>query len=329
MANAEAGEGSRRRSYPRFRREGEAPRVALTDDDVAMIRHVFRHRFVRAEDLFRLMPGRSPDRLSRRLMLLYRAGYLDRPLSQIDRFHQGGGSQSLVYGLDNAGARLLKERGVSVGAADWRTRNRAYKRENLDHTLAVAKFMIDVEAACRDRPDLSFIPFEEILTKAPEATRRSKYPMRWPVEISYGGARGVVHLQPDAIFGLRQKTETGSRSAYFFVEVDRGTMTICPSERVIQSEAFVHRATVLRKLVAYAESWRQKQALRLGATAPRTLFVANSSARKKTIQDAATDVERQYRLPARMLLFSASAQDRISLSSILETDGNILGRHNG
>src|SRR6266699_2407999 len=126
---------SRRASYPRFRREGEAPPVELTDDDVAILRHVFRHRFVRADDLYRLFPERSPDRLSRRLTLLYRNHYIDRPIAQIDRF-RAGGSQALVYGLDTAGARYLKAKfGASIGATDWKARNRTYKRENLDHTL--------------------------------------------------------------------------------------------------------------------------------------------------------------------------------------------------
>jgi hypothetical protein len=71
------------------------------------LRHVHRHRFIRADDLHRLLDHRSRDRLSRRLMLLFRAGYLDRPEAQIDRYHEGG-SRSLVYGLGAKGARVCQ-----------------------------------------------------------------------------------------------------------------------------------------------------------------------------------------------------------------------------
>src|SRR3569833_1851852 len=159
--------GAVRQSHPRFHRDGDAPRIALTSDDAEILERVFRHRFIRADDLFRLFPDRSPDRLSRRLMLLYRNRYLDRPIAQIDRF-RGGSSQPLVYGLDNAGARYLAEiAGRPPASTDWKARNRSYTRENLDHTLAVTRFMVDLELACRARGDVELITEAEILADAP------------------------------------------------------------------------------------------------------------------------------------------------------------------
>jgi hypothetical protein len=282
--------GRKRASYPRFRREGEAPRLELTDDDAAILLHVYRHRFVRAEDLYRLL-GRSPDRLSRRLTLLYRAGFLDRPVAQIDRYKQGG-SQSMVYGLDTAGARHLKEtRGVAIGAADWKSRNRSYIRENLDHTLAITRFMVDLEIACRERPDLTLITFEDILANAPEATRKSRNPGSWQVPIQWHGGRAVVNVAPDAIFELRMVQPDGKAlRSYYFLEIDRGTMTIVPSERVRESEAFPYRATILRKLYAYADSYRAKlHEERFGIKAPRVLFLTKSEGRAKAIESASSE----------------------------------------
>lgn len=250
--------GAVRATYPRFRREGEALRIALTDDDLALLLCVYRHRFVRADDLYRLFAHRSRDRLSRRLTALYRARYLDRPPSQIDRYRPGT-PQALVYGLDNAGARVVAERfEVSTGSADWRSRNRAYTRENLDHTLAVSRFMIDLELECRERGYLEIIPFDEILANAPEATRRAPLPGRWSVPVSWSMARADVYLIPDAIFGLRiERPGRPPLQSFYFLEVDRGTMTIAPSKSGQESGAFLYRATILRKLLAYAESWRR------------------------------------------------------------------------
>ncbi|MEI9932658.1 MAG: replication-relaxation family protein [Rhizomicrobium sp.] len=130
--------GQVRASHPRFKRDGIAPRIELTEDDIAILRAVHRHRFVRADDLYRLFGERSQDKLSRRLTRLYRNKFLDRPIAQVDRFREGG-SRPLVYGLDAVGARYLKETlGVPIGSTDWKARNRSYTRESLDHTLAIS-----------------------------------------------------------------------------------------------------------------------------------------------------------------------------------------------
>ncbi|HTT98822.1 MAG TPA: replication-relaxation family protein, partial [Rhizomicrobium sp.] len=200
----------KRASHPRFRRDGEAPRIELTDDDVTILQHVYRYRFIRSDDIHRLLAGRSADRVSRRLTLLFRNEYLDRPPAQIDRFGQGG-SHAFVYGLGMNGARFLKEKqGMAVGPTDWRSRNRTYVRENLEHTVAVSHFMIDLEIACRSRDDLSLIQFADILAAAPSETRSAKNPMSWKVPMRWQGGQAQVHLVPDAIFGLRRHRQDGS-----------------------------------------------------------------------------------------------------------------------
>jgi len=298
--------GQSRTSYPRFRREGEAARVVLTPDDVAILRYIYRHRFIRAEDLYRLFPDRSQDRLSRRLTRLYRSQFIDRPIAQIDRFREGG-SKSLVYGLDNAGARYLKESaGMPIGPSDWRARNRSFTRESLDHTLAVARFLVDLEVFSRLRTDLSIIPFDDILSGAPITTRRSRTPMSWPVPVQWSAGRASINLVPDAIFGLRlERPKESPMQAYVFLEVDRGTMTITPAEQVRDSEAFLYRTTFLRKLLSYAESWRQGlHKLQFNIPAARVVTLTTSAARVQAMRRAANDlVVKPRRLPAGIFLF--------------------------
>ena len=300
--------GAVRKSYPRFRREGGAPRIILTEDDFAILLCIYRHRFVRADDLYRLFAHRSRDRLSRRLTWLYRNQFLDRPVAQIDRFREGP-TQALVYGLDNAGARVVAEQfGVPTGSADWRSRNRAFTRENLDHTLAVTRFMIDLELACRERPDLELMTFDAILANAPEATRTAPLPMRWAVPVSWSMARAQVQIMPDATFGLKATRPDGSLAQSFvFLEVDRGRMTIAPSARNIESEAFLYRATLLRKLLAYAESWRRNlHQTRFAIRAPRVLFLTTTQARADAIRDCAqTQVLARGGIPTGVFVFGS------------------------
>jgi len=115
-----------------------------------------------------------------------------------------------------------------------------------------------------------------------------------------------VQLAPDAIFGLRHQREDGKAArAYFFLEIDRGTMTIVPSERVRDCEAFPYRATILRKLYAYADSYRleiHKAQFAIGL--PRVLFLTRNAARAAAIQKAATEfVIKPLKLSTGILLF--------------------------
>jgi hypothetical protein len=245
-----------------------------------------------------------------------RARYLDRPPSQIDRFRQGG-SQALVYGLDTVGARFLKEKlGSPVGSTDWKSRNRTYTRDNLDHTLAVSTFLINLELACRARGDVKLIPFEKLLERAPEKTRLSPMPGRWPVQVQVNGSRAQIYIQPDAIFALQFKKDGQTVRSHFFLEMDRGTMTIAPAESVRRSEAFLYRATLLRKFLAYAESWRQKQQLEhLGMASARVLFATPTGSRADALHATADELgERFGDLPGALFLF-------VSTESIREPRG--------
>ena len=300
--------GALRTSYPRFKRSGDAPPMALTADDIEILSRVFRYRFLRADDLYRLFPDRSPDRLSRRLTWLYRNQYLDRPIAQIDRFRSGG-SQAFVYGLDNAGARLLAERlGLSITSGEWKARNRTYTRENLDHTLSIARFMVDLELACRRSGNVELISFDEVLADAPERTRRRPQPGRWSVPVRWADASGEVTVAPDAIFGLRLTQADGRTVRTFvFLEIDRGTMTIAPAKRVRESSAFLHRTSILRKLLTYGTSHHlQLHREHLGIPIARVLTLTTSLARAEAMRETAFNlVTRPMRLPPALFLFGA------------------------
>ncbi len=212
--------------------------------------------------------------------------------------------------------------GVSIGATDWRSRNRTYTRENLDHTLAVSRFLIDLEIACRTRSDLSLITFEDILAASPEVTRRSRFPMSWSVPVQWHGGKTEVRLAPDGIFGCRVVRPSGKAvRAYFFLEIDRGTMTIAPSERVRESESFPYRATVLRKFYAYVDSCRLGLHQRIfRIQSPRTLFVTTGAARVERLKLAGELVLRQKNVSSPILLFATEALIVSMLLALIESD---------
>jgi hypothetical protein len=93
---------------PRVRRASEPPAFRLTDDDVAIVRQLARHRFLRSTHIAALA-GPSLDRTNDRLSRLFHSGYLDRPRAQLD-YYPTSGSLPFVYALADRGARLLIER---------------------------------------------------------------------------------------------------------------------------------------------------------------------------------------------------------------------------
>jgi len=140
----------------------------------------------------------------------------------------------MAYALGTQGAALL---GVKAP--------KPVKLPFVEHALSVSEILTAFVISCRKRGDVRVIPFREILEeRAPAETRRKKVPDAWQVKIPGEGAIGV---SPDAIFGLHflSKPEGGNR-AYFFLEVDRGTMPVMRTR--------LEETSMWRKLVAYYQT---------------------------------------------------------------------------
>ncbi len=232
---------------PRFDR-APVRGIALTPRDLQILRAVYRHRLLRSTHLVALS-GSSRQATLRRLQLLFHHGYLDRPSMQLDWYARG--SEPLVYALGNRGAEILESLdGVRRCGIRWDTKNRNLSRVFLHHSLAVSEVMVAFEVACREREGVRFIPPEEVLAGAPEATRRLRLPFRWQVEVRQGGNLHRLGVEPDKVFGFHFEGGPENRQhAYFFLEADRGTMPV--TRKGLAQTSFV------RKLLAYQETWRQ------------------------------------------------------------------------
>jgi hypothetical protein len=275
---------------PRFRRDGSPPSFQLTEDDAAILWHVWRHRLIDSAIIFKLFPHRSEQVLRDRLKLLFRGRYLGRPGRQIARYEPGGGTKPMVYGLDREGARVLRDRfGAAVGVDHWGQKNREVKKTHIDHTLATTRFMVAHELACRRRGDVRLLPFDELLaTLAPERTKRAAIPDRWRVPIAWNGHRGEEGTRPDRIFGLEYAHQpVGKNRSFFYVEIDEGTETIEPGERQQRSAAFFRQSSVLRKFIIYAFSRMHRLHERHFdfASTPRILTVTTTPARAAAMQE--------------------------------------------
>jgi len=218
---------------PRFHRQVDIPTPQLTARDRQIIRHVFRHRFLRSTHIAALVGG-SRQQTLRRLQRLYHHGYLDRPRAQIEYYQRG--SQAMVYGLGNKGMALLEqEDGIPQRKLDWTAQNRTATRFFIEHTLAVAETMVALECCCRKQ--------------GIELINYSDNAFKWNVPVRYEDATVTVGVVPDRVFGLQHSDKPGE-IAWFFLEADRATMPV-------QRRGF-KQSSFMRKLVAYQETWRRK-----------------------------------------------------------------------
>jgi hypothetical protein len=176
--------------------------------------------------------GASEKRFIERLGDLFHEGYLDRPAEQW-RFADAR-CRPVVHELGRGGNAALETNAAS--ATEPITWLRHGPHRQFEHSLMICEVLASIELATRGRDDIRFIPWPEILAKAPESTRHSAK----PYVLSAAGGEAVV---PDALFGLEYRHDGRKSYRFFALEVDRGTM---PIARVSK-----HGTSILAKLRLY------------------------------------------------------------------------------
>jgi len=243
---------TRAKRLPRYeRRPQDVPRFELIARDEEIVRIVARLRFARSGHIAALIralfPGASAQTTLRRLQLLFHGGYLARPKAQLETYRAGAGSAAMLYCVGNAGADLLTSKfGFRRAAVDWTAKARTASRGEIEHAAGLSDFLAAFELACRGRPHLDAIHFDEILqTLAPSATRDSARPYHWAVRHRFGGKETELYIIPDRTIGLRDRERPEGRNRkFFFVESDRGTMPVVRTN--------LAQSSLLRKLIGYA-----------------------------------------------------------------------------
>jgi hypothetical protein len=288
---------------PRFRRasQEERPGFKLTDRDRELLKLIYDNRFLTAEmiqDLAqpvaltprqqeaveRLIAARrarltdsgateasgtrTKRKILHRLMVLYHHGYVSR-LKLSDR-------EPIVYALGNKGSEeLTLYFGVDRMKIDWQSKNRETSDRYVRHGLMVSRFRHALTLALRAVPDATLLFWE------PNGAFTASVEYDQAIETRAGRrtkrVRGAVI--PDGFFAL----SIGDKTAYFFAEMDRSTMS---------------NARYLAKLQAYAHFWRTQVrggAHPSGMKGFRVLTLTLSEERKENLRHTARDVDPQGR----------------------------------
>lgn len=268
-----SGNGSPKR-LPRFRRAAALSRCVLTPRDLDTLARVQSYRMLTSGQLQALVPG-SGQGLLRRLQKLFHAGFLDRLLP---RHVDGGGSARMVYAITNRGIRALQENGLLASASrtDWNAKNRSLHDLSIGHTLLVSQVRAVVDLACV-KAGMRLLFWKE----GSELLDR--------IEVALPEGYTPVPVAPDAFFAVQD----AKGRMNFFLEADRGTMTV---------KRFV------RKLQAYAAYYRDgRHSDKYGIKHFRVLTITTTPIRKSNLVSAARAEEGLAGLD-RMFLFSAESQ---------------------
>ncbi len=265
---------------PRYRRAQRQVNFALTERDLNILRIVESYRLMASPHVLALTHG-SNQGILRRLQKLFHRGYLDRLTPQ--RI-EGGGSVNMTYAVTNKGFRELQKEGLIQEATqtDWNAKNRSLQDLSINHRLLISHIRAVIETACRRDDGLKLLFWRE---------GREIYDA---IEVALEGSYRRVPVAPDAFFGIQ---DTKGRM-YFFLEADRGTMTL-------------KRFTL--KLKGYAAYWRAKRHEdRFGIRYFRVLSVTTSAIRKANLVSSAEKAEELEAL-GRMFLFTE--EGRLSLEN--------------
>ncbi len=234
-----------RKRRSRMARKAVGKRIELTPRDLELLKLLCRYRYLRSNFLYAFLGGASEKRFKERLCHLYHDGrYINRPQQQWQ--FANCRYMPVIYELDDAGERVLREHGLGREVGPLLASGRGQVSRQFAHTLMISEILASIGLGVRADSSLRFISAQEILAKAPEPTRVTSNPFQIPVSISYAfPGRERAHnadlkLVPDALFGLEY-----NRKAYrfFALEADRNTMPCARSD--------LRQSSYLRKLLAY------------------------------------------------------------------------------
>ncbi len=227
---------------PRFKRVSDFPSIRLTTRDREILSAVCRYRFLTTSHILSLIPG-SRQNIARRLQRLYHSGFLNRPSAQMPlRFARQ--ISELVYCPTRKSFRHDEDCcGRTASGNVWNRVSSLF----LLHSLSVSGALISLKAGC-NRHGFRFVSEEELLGSLPNESKSNR--IQWRTTIKSGKTSERVGVIPDATFSVVAITDTGIRSFYYFLEVDRGTMPL--------HRKTLRHSSIRRKALAYSQTRRGK-----------------------------------------------------------------------
>lgn len=257
------------------------PNIKPTHDDLQILLEVYRHDVIDAHTIRLLLSHRSPDGIGRRLNLLRKNRFLVR-LKQLEEiFRPGGGSYSKAYTLGESGYLWIKNV-LALPPKKLRHNERASRltATTIKHALEQTRILVAIRKSVSIRPNLEFLYPEQIYERfAPKILERKVLPRVLQTKVHWHGHAETEGTIPDGFFMIVDPTKPdGKQRRTIFLEIDRGTMTVMPSDQKLHTEKFWRDNSMLRKFLVYEFAFRTNAHKRqFGIERFQVLTVTNSA----------------------------------------------------
>jgi Replication-relaxation len=169
----------RRRRFTRSRSRRD---FVVTDRVLSILRALARFRILTIDqivtqldleqDIHRLPPV-SPQKISRLLRDLFDTGYVERLLGPVTNLTDFDAVHRLptTYALAKSGAtHIAATDHIPIAHLDWPRKNRQFHSSNIDHTVGIADFVINLLADCRNH-GLDLIDHRDLVPYMPPSVR--------------------------------------------------------------------------------------------------------------------------------------------------------------
>lgn len=224
---------------------------------------------------------KDDQHVASRLRELYQAGFLERPVAQLQLRVKNGvvaeGSVPMVYCVTKDGLDIIgDDRRAAIGFSklSWATKINEGTRVFIEHTLATADVGVAVDCSVRRDPRLERLSEQALLAGMKDDRRLSPRP--FALKVRYKGEE--LSTICDLAFAVG---DTVQRKRWnVLVEVDMGHM---PVERVDLT-----RTSIMRKLIGYAKAYEERQhQIEFGWKSFRVLILTTSQERVRSCIKAA------------------------------------------
>jgi hypothetical protein len=197
--------------------------MRLTVRDLKTIEAIWQYRVMSQAQIHKLLyTDLDSSVVKRRLYRLYHNGFVARQFLPV----RGGLLHSpILYTLDKRGAELLQKHGFTVS---WKHDNNRVGSTFLDHALAISDVRIAFAQACAAQK-------VSLLTWHGESQMKHQYDR---VKISSSPAGEPIRdvaVIPDSAFTLQLPRGASHKTAHFFLELDRGTMSLKRFKRKVEA----------------------------------------------------------------------------------------------
>ena len=207
----------------RFKRTSTGKRVVLANRDLEILRWLFRYRYLRQSHLQALLQPRSTKRFVERLGdLFHETALINRPAANGSSFDLR--STPMLYEITQSGIDWLAiQDALPHRAVTFSMQSRRAYSPQLPHTMMIIETLLAIECEANKEPGQRFVPVEEILARAPQATQIAPNPLAVPADLIVGAKykSRKTWLIPDALYGIEYDTDGEKRYRFWALECER------------------------------------------------------------------------------------------------------------